>query len=184
MASGGGVKRKLILTWCGRLCWVVCSCACRGRYLVPTRILSCLFIVLGTSCPLVSILFCFSRAALALKLWAKLVQAEALMLQTLLSVSSGANKDTLAACEAVYETLELCLPPSQNKAALRDEIAFKLAATAEVAQAVSARPYFCCCFCPPRGGSFSPLPDQLGVLVLFTQNVVLLPLSQEGQTCS
>eukprot|EP00903_Cladosiphon_okamuranus_P019227 g17681.t1 len=67
------------------------------------------------------------------ELWAKLVQAEALMLQTMLSVSSGANKDTLAACEAVSEALELSLPASRNRDALREEIAFKLAGAAEVA---------------------------------------------------
>ena len=58
------------------------------------------------------------------------------MLQTMLSVSSGANKDTLAACEAVSEALESCIPPSQNKMTLRDEIAFKLAGAAEVARSV------------------------------------------------
>lgn len=73
--------------------------------------------------------------AITSQLWAKLVQAEALMLQTLLSVSSGATKDTLEACEAVHETLESCLPP--NKSAMWDDIAFKLAGAAEVVQAVS-----------------------------------------------
>ncbi len=68
------------------------------------------------------------------ELWAKLVQAEALMLQTMLSVSSGANKDTLAACEAVTEALELSLP--KNREAVREEVAFKLAGAAEVARSV------------------------------------------------
>lgn len=73
--------------------------------------------------------------AVTSQLWAKLVQAEALMLQTLLSVSSGATKDTLEACEAVHETLESCLP--HNRSSMWDDIAFKLAGAAEVAQAVS-----------------------------------------------
>lgn len=59
------------------------------------------------------------------------------MLQTMLSVSSGANKDTLAACEAVSEALDMCLPPSQNKGALREEIAVKVAGAAEVVRSVS-----------------------------------------------
>lgn len=58
------------------------------------------------------------------------------MLQTMLSVSSGANKDTLAACQAVSETLEVSLPASQNKAELREEIAVKLAGAREVVRAV------------------------------------------------
>ncbi|CAM9689455.1 unnamed protein product, partial [Choristocarpus tenellus] len=65
------------------------------------------------------------------QLWAKLVQAEALMLQTLLSVSSSANEDTLAACVAVTAALELALPTSQNRTALREEISEKLFITAE-----------------------------------------------------
>ncbi|CAN0190861.1 unnamed protein product, partial [Ectocarpus sp. 12 AP-2014] len=72
------------------------------------------------------------------ELWAKLVQAEALMLQTMLSVSSGANKDTMAACEAVSEALEVSLPPSRSRDTVRDDIAFKLAAAAEVTR--SSRP--------------------------------------------
>ncbi|CAN0060146.1 unnamed protein product [Hapterophycus canaliculatus] len=77
------------------------------------------------------------EADLHSELWAKLVQAEALMLQTMLSVSSGANKDTLSACEAVSEALELSLPPPKNREALREEIAFKVAGAVEVARARS-----------------------------------------------
>ncbi|CAM9345495.1 unnamed protein product [Scytosiphon promiscuus] len=77
------------------------------------------------------------EADLHSELWAKLVQAEALMLQTMLSVSSGANKDTLSACEAVSEALELSLPPTKNRESLREDIAFKLAGAVEVARARS-----------------------------------------------
>lgn len=58
------------------------------------------------------------------------------MLQTMLSMSSGATKDTVAACQAVSVTLEISLPPSVSKTALREEIAIKLAGAAEVARAV------------------------------------------------
>lgn len=58
------------------------------------------------------------------------------MLQTMLSVSSGANKDTLAACEAVSEALEMCLPSTQDKSSVHDEICVKLAGAAEIVQSV------------------------------------------------
>lgn len=70
------------------------------------------------------------------------------MLQTMLSMSSGATKDTVAACQAVMETLEISLPPSQNKVPLREEIAVKLAGAAEVVRSVSSNcGGYECCFC-------------------------------------
>lgn len=58
------------------------------------------------------------------------------MLQTMLSMSSGATKDTVAACQAVSETLEVSLPSSQNKSTLQEEIAIKLAGAADVVRSV------------------------------------------------